>query len=185
MQNIRIYQAANNSTVLKRPLYSHERDENDQHYPWLQPGYYFWEHHIEDAMAWGQIRYDGNYSIYSCSYNMDDQTCLDLVSNYRHREFFFHVRERLIKKNKGDVSIEKIIKWLLDNQKESTRFDCVRLLSKTFYGNRKEIQVPTPNGQTIKFCQTTVQVCFYEFPNELITEDFIFVESYSKESIYG
>lgn len=183
MQNIKIYQAASNDSVLKKPLYSHERKGDDMTYPWLQPGFYFWEHYIEDARTWGMKRYNGDYSIYSCSYNMDDQKCLDLVSNYQHRDFFLRVREKLVKNNKGDVSIEKIIKWLRDNQTEATKFDCVRLQSQTF--NPTKIDIPTPNGKTIRFYQTTVQVCFYEYPNSLILEEFNLVECHPKSPIYG
>lgn len=183
MQNIVIYQAANNTSNLEAPLYSDGEGKKDEHYPWLLPGYYFWEHNIEDAKVWGRKRYNDDYSIYSCSYNMDDQYCLDLVSNYRHRDFFFKVRERLIKKGKGgNVRIEMIIKWILDNQTEDTYFKCARLESKTFSPMR--IEVPTPNDKVI-FHNSTVQVCFYEFPNDLIVSPFKLEEKHPKSPVFG
>lgn len=184
MQTIKLYQAANNRPRLTSALYSTSVGKKDKHYPWLQPGYYFWENDIEDARVWGRIRYHDNYSIYTCSYKMDDQYCLDLVSNYRHKYFFKEVRDRLIEKSNGkDVSIEKIIKWILDNADKDALFKCVRLESKTF--NPNQFKVPTPNGDSIEFNKSTVQVCFYDFPNELIEEPFQFIEEYPNTAVFG
>lgn len=180
MQNIRIYQTADNTSTLKSPLYSHVREDTDPDFPWMQPGFYFWEHYPEDAEEWGRIRrYDG-FTIYSSSYNMDDQFCLDLVSNYRHKDLFFKARDRLMKNNRGSVTIEKIIKLILDNK---PIFKCVRLQSKAFHFDK--IEVPTPNNHTVVFFPTTVQVCFYEFPNSLITENFKIHKRYEGHPVFG
>lgn len=179
MQIIKIYQTADNSKVLDFPIKSPSRKETDPDFPWLQPGYYFWEHYIEDAEQWGRIRYNNEYSIYSASYKMDDDFCLDLVSNYRHKDLFFNIRKKIHKEE--EVTIEKIIKWILDNNPGI--FKCVRLQSKPFHSGK--IEIPTPNQNKVIFYPTTVQVCFYEFPNGLITEPFKLEKKGPKPPVFG
>lgn len=182
MQEIKIYQTTDNSSVCSSPILSPSRKETDPDYPWLQPGYYFWEHYIEDARKWGEVRYNNDYSIYSSSYDMDDTKGLDLVSNYRHKDLFFKGRDRLIRQGEKNVTIEKIVKHYIDLMKsENRKIIFTRLASKPFNRALKYNEVKTPNDHVVVFYPTTVQVCFYDFPNILQKEKFKHVEKNQKQ----
>ena len=181
MQKIKIYQAANNKSKLETPIKSPDRKPSDPNYPWLLPGYYFWEYYIQDAEEWGRVRYKNDYSVYSCEYELNDEHCLDLVSNYKHKEFLIRIKEKLESKGEKNVTVEKLVKYLTDNRSDII---CTRIESSPMSQREREC-IPTPNNHYITFNPKSVQVCFYQFPNELITEDFKLEKTVNRPPILG
>lgn len=71
---------------------------------WLGDGYYFWDHFYDNAMWWGENRYDGNciICVAYCDYNTD--RCFDLVGTVEHLDQF-----------KGAINLMKL-KGLYNNK---------------------------------------------------------------------
>lgn len=62
------------------PFYSEFNKEQDK-IPFLGGGYYFWDTNPEAAHFWGENHYKGNYFIYECVLNIEDDKFLDLVGS--------------------------------------------------------------------------------------------------------
>lgn len=158
VQEITLYQAVRGDSQipLKAPIYS-ERDT------WLGQGFYFWEHHVENAHYWGRKHYSGRYHIYESSYRNTERG-LDLVDNYEDRERLIALIQKLSNKVGQEVSLAEII-FIIMHKIYPGRVKYVRMDTGSFYPNRR-CYLPVPNKTPLPwmFERRLVQVYFSEFP---------------------
>ena len=174
MMIINIYQAvAKTKYILSKPIFSPKRIDFDPNAPWLGAGYYFWEHKVENAIKWGNTRYCGNYSIYGSAYLLDNDKCLDFAGSHDDIEQLKTVYNHLISMGipQQEVTIDKIVGFILDMLKwQGIKLVCTRLKTKPFLNEKTTVR--TPNNYYLSFPVETIQVCFYDFPNELILKNY-------------
>ncbi|MEN5055730.1 hypothetical protein [Sphingobacterium kitahiroshimense] len=105
----------NNDEVLAHGPYLCDRDD-----AWLSPGYYFWEESIKAAHYWGTNRLKSDYIICKAECLINDDNCLDLVGNVKHRDGFSDLFNEL--KNNGYVTEDTTVGHVIDFLRKSGNF---------------------------------------------------------------
>lgn len=116
-------------------------DEVRQHGPyeccrndaWLGDGYYFWDTFIENAHWWGEKGYKGKYIVCRAKYNLENDSCFDLVGNTSDLEDFRTICGKM--KECGSFGDDIIVA------------DVIALLRKTPNFNYKAVRAPSTNAK--------------------------------------
>ena len=160
-QTINLYQAVRKeSKRLEIPLFAEEK-------AWLGKGYYFWEHHIENAHYWGETHYGGNYEVYESQY-CNNKFGLDFVDCYEHREDLFSIYDEVkgLKGYEREYDLPALVRLLYEQvlqQGEDIHY--IRIDTGTFYPKRgRNLSVPTRPKQIWIPCARLVQVCILAYP---------------------
>lgn len=166
-QTIILYQATKaTETRLKNPIKSTIGT-------WLGEGFYFWEHHIENAEHWGETHYNNRYHIYKSCYS-NNEFGFDFVDNYEHRDDLIRIHKLACSRAKGTTfepnkdTLNRLISSLLRRyiSKRASNIKYIRIETGSFYPmDYIEIPVIKPKKYKVKVLEKRlVQVCFLEFP---------------------
>lgn len=117
---------------------------------WLGEGYYFWFHHLELAIWWGNVTKNKKFIVYK-SVCYDINKCFDLHANPYHQEEFMKWLKEL--KSKGhlnnDTTVAQVLEFIKNESVEfNAKYEAIRILGVDSLSETSAINYKMPR---IKF----------------------------------
>lgn len=111
--------------ILQNAPFRSEFNKERNKIPFLGGGYYFWDNNLEAARYWGENHYKGNYCIYECVLNIDDNKFLDLVGSRDDMIKLRQLIDKFSRKIGGEnLSLGEILEYFKQlNNLDPTFFD--------------------------------------------------------------
>ena len=146
------------------PFYSEFNKEQGK-IPFLGGGYYFWDTNPEAAHFWGENHYKGNYFIYECVLNIEDDKFLDLVGSRKDMIQLRELIDKFSRKIGGEnLSLGEILEYLKKLHNLDPNFfdvDAVRAIDSSKSKRNEDIIYFNNNKKQYTDLCPRLIICFY------------------------